>query len=146
MSRNNLGQDHTVEGILKRRTDTNGKKQYLIQWEGLNSDQATWECEENISNIKHLLDEFERKITKDQESKDYKDLIENIMDSLEENIPSKVLSCRLYNSILLCFCEFQESSNGITLEPCYIPSKVLREHYPKILIDFYETKIYFINH
>lgn len=145
MASNSFIQENIVEGILKRRIDANGKKQYLIQWEGSNCDQATWENEENISGIKNLIEEFESKLKKDQEEKDYKNIIDNIMESLDNNIPSKVISCRLYNDILLCFCEFEESSDGLITEPCYIPNKVLREYFPKILIDFYETKVYFVN-
>jgi hypothetical protein len=148
MSRNNLIQLNMVEGILKSRTDINLKKQYLIQWEGSDIYEATWENEENLSSIKNLIDDFERRLKNDnkEKEKENKNLIENIMESLEDNIPSKVSSCRMHNGIILCYVEFSESSYGIIPEPCYVPNKLLKEYFPKILIDFYETKLYFVNH
>lgn len=132
-----------VEAILDQRINLKGQIEYLIKWEDYAIEDATWEPSENLQEVKPLLEQFEKsKFNSNKE--DFQ--MEEILDFLEEDrIPLKVLSIRMLENKLLCLCEFSESSTGIVPDACYVPNSVLREKFPKILIDYYESKITFVN-
>lgn len=49
----------SVEKIVSKRV-VGGKTQYLLKWKGYDSDENTWEPEENL-DCQDLLEEFNRK-------------------------------------------------------------------------------------
>ena len=51
----------SVEKIVSKRV-VGGKTQYLLKWKGYDSDENTWEPEENL-DCEDLLEEFNRKTT-----------------------------------------------------------------------------------
>ena len=51
----------TVERIIEKKRE--GKKLfYLVKWEGYPEEQNTWEPVSNLSNVKDMIREFEKKI------------------------------------------------------------------------------------
>ncbi|GMS88224.1 hypothetical protein PENTCL1PPCAC_10399, partial [Pristionchus entomophagus] len=54
------GEEYTVEKILDKRVNKDGKVEYLIKWEGFSLNESTWENENNAS-CPELIMEFERK-------------------------------------------------------------------------------------
>ncbi len=148
MSSNIQQKEFFVEAIIDKRMNIKGHVEYLVKWEDYAVEDSTWEPLENILNLKPLLEEYEKlkisSMTQNNISEDIQ--MEEILYDLEEDrIPVKVLSVKMYNNILICLCEFSESSTGIIPDPCYVHNSIIREKFPKILIDFYETKIKFIN-
>ena len=49
----------SVEKIVSKQV-VGGKTQYLLKWKGYNSDENTWEPEENL-DCQDLLDEFNKR-------------------------------------------------------------------------------------
>lgn len=141
-----------VEAIIDKRVNLKGQVEYLIKWEDFPIEDSTWEPIENILELKPLLEQYEKSKTQIQSANnninEQEDNLhtEEILEYLDEDrIPSKVLSIKMHDNHLLCRCEFAESSTGIVPDPCYVPSAILRQRFPKILIDFYESKIKFVN-
>ena len=145
MSQPFQNQEYIVESILNKRVNSRGLSEYLIKWEDYPAEDSTWEPAENVQAVKTLLDQFENNWAKKQKEEKEKEIINSIMDNLNDSIPMKILSVKLKNDEICCFSEFEQESNGITRDPCYIPSKFLREFFPQLLIDFYESKIWFVN-
>jgi hypothetical protein len=58
--------------------------------------------------------------------------------------PLKVTTVKEYNNKLYALVQWNESSDGTTPDDCYVPSDVLTDYFPKVLISFYETKIKFV--
>ncbi len=144
MSKNDHIQEYVVESILDKRFDSKGDAEYLIKWEDYPKEEATWEPSENVQCVKNLLEQFEKNLVKKQQEEKEKEISKIIFEHLQDSTPSKILSVKTRKNQIVCFCEFEQESTGITRDPCYIPSKFLKEHFPKILIDYYESKIWFI--
>ena len=49
---------YNVERILGKRKN-HGKLEYLVKWEGFPDDQNTWEPIKHLSNVSHLISEYE---------------------------------------------------------------------------------------
>jgi len=137
-------QEYIVETILDKRINSKGQNEYLIKWEDYSVEDSTWEPGENVQAVKSLLDQFEIKLAKKDKEQKEKEFTKLIWDSLQQSLPAKVLSIKLKNDEICCFCEFEQESTGITRDSCYIPSRFLKEFFPHILIDYYESKIWFV--
>jgi len=70
---------------------------------------------------------------------------EALPTDFEFNEPEEVISVRKEGDQIRCFVRFKERSDGVIPENSYISSSVLKELYPKILINYYESKIKFID-
>ncbi len=68
-----------------------------------------------------------------------------ILRDIEDNIPKKINSVKKFEGELFSLVEWEERSDGLTPDPAYIPSMLLRKINPKLLIQFYESKIKFVN-
>jgi len=68
-----------------------------------------------------------------------------ILRDIEDNIPKKINSVKKFEGELFSLVEWEERSDGLTPDPAYIPSLLLRKLNPKLLIQFYESKIKFVN-
>ena len=56
----------SVEKIVSKRV-VGGKTQYLLKWKGYDSDENTWEPEENL-DCQDLLEEFNKKASKGRDA------------------------------------------------------------------------------
>lgn len=52
--------EYEVETIKSKRVK-NGRTEYEIKWKGYDSDDCTWEPEDNLSTCKEMLDAFNKK-------------------------------------------------------------------------------------
>jgi len=149
MTSKSQAKEFYVEAIIDKRVNLKGQEEYLVKWEDYSIEDATWEPLENILVLKPLLEQYEKSKANSLSGNNniQEDLqTEEILNFLnEDQIPLKVLSIKRLENQLLCLCEFSESSTGIVPDPCYVLSAVLRERCPKLLIDFYESKIKFVN-
>jgi hypothetical protein len=67
-----------------------------------------------------------------------------IITHLGLNIPEDILSVKKdENYNILCLVRFKERPDGI-IDQAYVPSSLLKELHPKVLIKFYESKIKFV--
>jgi Chromo (CHRromatin Organisation MOdifier) domain len=167
--------EFVVEDILEKRINPQGIKEYLVKWEGYRVSESTWEPEENLENSKEIIKDFEdRELAKKlslQGSNAHpqkkstltdhmlnNDLLENppspqekneddyqILQDFEDNIPKKIKSVKKIEDQLYSLVEWEERSDGLTPNPAYIPCISLRKINPKLLIEFYESKIKFVN-
>lgn len=145
MSKSIQTQEYIVEAILDKRINSRGLPEYLIKWEDYPEEDSTWEPAENVQAVKSLMDLFEKNLAKKEKEQKEKEVVNIIWEILQESVPARIVSVKLRNDEICCFCEFEQESNGITKDPCYIPSKFLKEFFPQILIDYYESKIWFVN-
>jgi hypothetical protein len=53
---------YRIEKIIKKRIDEQGKTFYYVKWEGYPETANTWEPEENLSSMNHLIKIFESRI------------------------------------------------------------------------------------
>ena len=51
-----------VKRILNKRKIREVNR-YLVRWKGFMAEHDTWEREENLENVKELVDEFERRLS-----------------------------------------------------------------------------------
>ena len=70
---------------------------------------------------------------------------EMVYKAEESDIPLKIITANIVDNILCFLIEWQIRPDGIRPESSYVKNNFLKENYPKILIEFYESKIKFIN-
>ena len=58
--------------------------------------------------------------------------------------PISVSTVKEINGKLYALVNWEDRSDGTTIDSFFVPSDVIADTYPKILITFYETKIKFV--
>ena len=77
-----------VEKILNKRK-IRGIEKYLVQWKGFIIENDTWEREEDLGNIKELVDEFKGRLSAEvrrQEKVETRRRIKENLEDLRRNI------------------------------------------------------------
>lgn len=165
-------EEYIVEEILEKRINRLGKTEYLVKWEGYKVSESTWEPIENLENSQDLILDFEERdaIKKREKEKNNDNATNNnvmngdvntkesnnnnnslnkqdhiIIRDIEDNMPKKIKSVKKIDGELFSLVEWEERSDGLTPDVAYIPSMILRTLNPKLLIEFYESKIKFVN-
>ena len=151
-----------VEKILSKRI-LKGRPQYLIKWLGWPESQATWEPRTNLQNVLKWVDEFEKthnNLSEDASENNNKKVSYNKPDSAhvfleaedeltfkadESDIPLRIITANIVDNILCFLVEWEIRPDGISPDSSYVKNNFLKDNYPKILIEFYESKIKFIN-
>ena len=77
-------------------------------------------------------------------SKDKMNFNELICLDLDGFVPETILNVKKGEKEILCLVSFYERSDGISRDNCWIPTKIISEKFPQILIKFYESKIKFV--
>ncbi|XP_030616727.1 chromodomain Y-like protein isoform X1 [Delphinapterus leucas] len=57
---------YEVERIIDKRKNKKGKTEYLVQWKGYDSEDDTWEPEQNLVNCEEYIHDFNRRHTEKQ--------------------------------------------------------------------------------
>jgi chromobox protein 1 len=155
-------EEYIVEKVVGKRRTPNGKIEYLIKWEGYTEDEKTWEPIDNLNNIMNLLTDFDNnekknqigRLNKKKESKEEAKAPNGdsakadnypILADIEGLVPEKVNTVKDIKGVLHALVFWEPSSDGTEQDPSYVPSSLLADFYPKKLIEFYETKIKFVN-
>lgn len=89
--------------------------------------------EENIQNMRIINNDSQLEI-------DIK-----VEHNLEIDKPKCILSASCTNNQILFFVEWEIRSEGIQPEKSYVNHEFMKENYPRLLADFYEKRIKFIN-
>ena len=70
---------------------------------------------------------------------------ENILNKFPNNEHvDSIKTVKLIKDLIHCLVEWRPQSTGLQMEDCFVPSSILGEKVPNLLIDFYESKIKFI--
>ena len=128
---------YEVEKIIGKR-NVNGKIEYKVKWLGYKMTECTWEPEENLVNVRDLIEKFENKKEKNeyQLNSNNINLNEYKIDNRFMNVSTiKVIDNQLYGIV-------KYNNNGIIEERKILTSE-LKKVNPFILIQFYESKLKF---
>ena len=188
---------YNVEKIIAKEKIGN-EVRYLVKWENFPEADCTWEPEDNLDNVKDLLEEFNNNIN-ENERENEKDMInipdfqkrkrgrpkknnenhnENnndstkleskrekqesvrkertpIKDYIMENptvdpkygndIPERIISLRKIQEDLFCLTKWKCRNDGIQPEDCLVKNSFYKQKYPKLLIEYYESRVRFVN-
>lgn len=146
--------------MLNKKVE-DGEIKYLIKWEGWSKEESTWEPMSNLGHIQDLIAEFEKKRKPtnanklrgrqskklaEQETDSKVKVEKKILHDLGMNIPEEIINVKKHSDDnILCLVKFKDRPDGITTDDAYVSSTILKEIYPKVLIDFYESKIKFVD-
>ena len=128
---------YEVEKIIGKR-NVNGKIEYKVKWLGYKMTECTWEPEENLVNVRDLIEKFENKKEKNENQLNSNNinLNEYKIDNRFMNVSTiKVIDNQLYGIV-------KYNNNGIIEERKILTSE-LKKVNPFILIQFYESKLKF---
>lgn len=143
-------QEYPVEKILEDKI-IEGRKHYLIKWEGYDYNSCTWEPIENL-NASSLMKEYEYAsfIMKKQAHKEpiklppeEEEKINQILQVNEIDLIIKVN--RNENNVILADCSFKPNSCGISIDNVLIPTYILKDKCPLKLLKYYESRIKFVS-
>lgn len=162
-----------VANILRKKI-MNGKPYYYIEWEGYPLSEATWEPLKNLQCCMDLVHDFEEKNEKKQQlpislNKPKKISLKNLKrlarqriqktrkiifheefyryGSFKEGDKAKrivFIKKDLKNKKLMCAVEWQKRENGLQPSSTFYTNEEIKLNDPKILIDYYESKLKFI--
>jgi hypothetical protein len=153
--------EYVVEKIVGKRILDNCI-QYRVKWEGYSMEESTWEPYKNVKHLKDLIEEYEKleNIKQDIKQKDCaprantKNKASNgmkfdngmeVREIIESDwVPQKVQTVREVDGKLYASVSWSESSDGTIPDDCWVPSEILSDVHPKVLISFYEAKIKFV--
>lgn len=162
---------YNVAKILDKK-EIKGKQFYLIEWEGFSLEEATWEPYQNIKeNCLDMIKEFEKKVKIKKEQQTFEKNSKEIKNSTLENdkiyfrkkisfnekffqqgslqtqdIPKSIIFVRRdTNKNLLCAVEWHIRKDGFKPNPSFCSNEEIKSYDPKILIDYYEKKLRFLN-
>lgn len=128
----------------RKREKENGNK----KGSSINSSRKSRESQESQEKyVKYSQNQKKKNASsKDKREKEESPLKEiDILTSLGVNVPEEVLSVKKDPEFnILCLVKFEDRADGIVIDNAYVPSSVLRDYYPKVLIKFYESKIKFV--
>ena len=127
---------YEVEKIIGKR-NVNGKIEYKVKWLGYKMTECTWEPEENLVNVRDLIEKFENnEKNENQLNSNNKNLNEYKIDNRFMKVSTiKVIDNQLYGIV-------KYNNNGI-IEERKILTAELKKVNPFILIQFYESKLKF---
>ena len=72
---------------------------------------------------------------------DRSDQSERVEGSFEQDVPKRVTKMRLDSGRLVCSVEWYQRDDGTFPEPTLMPTTLVKENSPRILCDFYESKL-----
>lgn len=134
-SKNKEPQKFEVDKIIKKGLDEAGKVYYKVKWKNYSESKSTWEPVENLGDLIDLIQAYEIELKKKQK----KYMI----------TPKKVNFAKYYKNKLYVNVTWKEppsfAGSKTSLPSTMVAYEELREKFPKLLIDFYETRIKYGN-
>jgi hypothetical protein len=139
---------YEVEGILDKKI-IKGKTKYLIKWIGWPEEDSTWEPLENLKSIDFMINHYENN-SKENLTDDNSDNLlidkdsqfeEGGAGSLDCDIPKIIINAKMSGNEIKCLVSWNKRYDGSNPGNTYISNKLLREIYPQLLIEYYESKI-----
>jgi hypothetical protein len=128
---------YEVEKIIGKRY-VQGKIEYKVKWLGYKMTECTWEPEENLVNVRDLIDKFENKNEKNENQLKSNNL--NLNEYKIDNRFIKVNTIKVIDNQLYGIVKY--NNNGM-IEERKILTAELKKVNPFILIEFYESKLKF---
>lgn len=128
---------YEVEKIIGKRY-VQGKIEYKVKWLGYKMTECTWEPEENLVNVRDLIDKFENKNEKNENQLKSNNL--NLNEYKIDNRFIKVNTIKVIDNQLYGIVKY--NNNGM-IEERKISTAELKKVNPFILIEFYESKLKF---
>ena len=127
---------YEVEKIIGKRY-VQGKIEYKVKWLGYKMTECTWEPEENLVNVRDLIEKFENnEKNENQLNSNNKNLNEYKIDNRFMKVSTiKVIDNQLYGIV-------KYNNNGMIEERKILTAELTKVN-PFILIEFYESKLKF---
>lgn len=127
---------YDVEKIVDKKKLPNGKVMYLVQWVGYSSKDNTWESLANLSNVKGMIEEFE---------KTYRDTKEDNnqwkIGTLDEDVPKYVIGTKIVDKKLYMIIRWKKRRTNVQPENSMILYSELKEKYPYVVLEFFEANL-----
>jgi len=109
-------------------------------------EKETYHPEKNLSEQLTEIKDYKNKQISRTKEIEKSNLEIDYVELLKENVPDEVTGVKKDNNNgILCMVKFKVRTDGLHKDNVYIPSNILKEMYPKVLIKFYESKIKFID-
>jgi len=128
---------YEVEKIIGKRY-VQGKIEYKVKWLGYKMTECTWEPEENLVNVRDLIDKFENKNEKNENQLKSNNL--NLNEYKIDNRFIKVNTIKVIDNQLYGIVKY--NNNGMIEERKILTAELTKVN-PFILIEFYESKLKF---
>ena len=98
----------------------------------------------SISQFDYKKDYKNNYLNKEQNSIGKDDREDQMKVDLEVDEPLKVLDSKMDHKKVICLIEWKVRSDGMKPDNSYISTDILKEKFPKFLIDYYESRIKFV--
>lgn len=126
---------YEVEKIVDKRRLPNGKTLYYVQWVGYSSKENTWESVSNLSNVKEMIDEFEKNYTEKKKNSDWK------IGTIENDIPKYVIGTEIVEGKLYMNIRWKKRRTNVQPDNSLILYSELKEKYPYVVLEFFESNL-----
>lgn len=142
-----------IEAVVDERT-RNGVREYLVKWEGYETDDNTWESEQNLRYGKEKINEFKRRslfdfnvgnpeISDETDSAQANDMF-NVKPqsynhySHSSDIPECILGAKkTFDGRIAYLVQWNNYNSFVIDEEC-------KEKFPQLLIKFFEKNLSFV--
>lgn len=136
-------EEFVVEQVLDRKFDS-GSPLYKVKWLGYPLSQCTWEPVEHLSNVPEMVAEYEAAHKQDATANaQVQAEVPKIYGSLEKDLPVRVMAGRKAEGKVACTVEWEKRPDGVKPLPSAVMSDELKDRFPDLLLDFYESKLIF---
>ena len=130
---------YEVEKIVDKRTNVYGLVEYLVKWKGYPSSENTWEPKKNLKRLDYMIKEYENGIGE----KYVKKMRKGSLNKEIPDIPKKVIKMKIISGIRFCKIKWKKRRNNNNPTPSYAKYDIIKEKYPKIILDYIEKHIHY---
>lgn len=126
---------YEVERVVGKKRLENGKIVYLVKWVGYDSTQNTWESLQNLTNVKGMVDEYEKGLTNKDEDIDWK------IGNFKDDTPKYIISSELRDNSIQLLVKWKKRISNVQPSNSYVSYSEMKNKYPLILLDFLEQNM-----
>ena len=73
-----------------------GRDKYLVRWKGCTAEEDTWESRENLKNAMELVEEFEKRYSREEEEEARRQEVERDRKIFSRELPGRYMAKLLY--------------------------------------------------